>query len=371
MLGAKIFALNGCASFLNHNIAIPDYQVILDAQKCTTSLISDAKRHLFASQVDPECFEIVPNAQLWQATHGDVALEFPEYENDYCMVGGAISVGNAALVLAYVMGYREIHCYGFDSRHKDGEGHAFKQSINNGDPTTIVRFMGKEYISSITMKLQAKYFMERAYALKQEGCKIEVHGDGLLPAMYNCPTLSEQEKYEMMWWYRDYGDVSPGQRNAEFFVKQFKPQGTVIDFGCGSGKGGAKIAELSGCKVIFADFADNSLDKEFAHHKFVHFDMRIGRSDLHGDIGYCCDVMEHIPPESVDSAINNVMRCVPKAYFQISTVEDNWGVLIGQKLHLSVHPASWWEEKIKSLDYTVEWSAVSEMECYFFITLTT
>lgn len=367
--GATIFALNGAAKFLYEHGIKPDYQVLLDAQPQTADLVFwPATKHLFASQVDPECFRRVPDAVLWHATHGEVAPEFPEYEDDYCMVGGAVSVGNAAMVLAYVLGFRELHCFGYDSSHKDGKGHAFLQRMNDGDPCTEVSFNGKTYVSSLTMKLQADYFFERAWALQKEGCRITVHGYGLLPDRWNAPKLDERDKYRRIWEDRSYGDVSPGSRNVGFFLDKFKPTGTVIDFGCGSGKAGALIAKNSACQVILADFAENCLDREISGTlPFYTADLRHEMS-IRGDYGFCCDVLEHIPPEDVDSTICNIMACVAKSFFQISTVDDKWGITIGHPLHLSVHPASWWKERFQSLGFAIDWMDESEMEAYFFIT---
>lgn len=356
--GHDIFALNGAAKYLQLQGVLPDYQVILDAQPKTAELIGPARNHLFASQVDPECFNRAPNAKLWHATHGEIAPEFPEYEDDYCFIGGSISVGNAAMVLAYVMGYRTMHLYGYDSSHRDNHGHAFRQAMNDGDPCTIVRFMGKEYTCSLTMRLQAEHFTGKAVELKRQGCQIEVHGSGLIPDMYNARTLSEQEKYRMIWNYRDYGDISPGSDLAELAVKQLglKEGISVLDLGCGSGKGGARLRMLSGCDVVQVDIADNCRDQN-VYFPFHIRDLRepIG---LSAEIGYCCDVMEHIPPEDVERTIRNLMVAAPRVFFGICLIDDNWGELIGHLLHLSVHPQLWWKSTFERLGYRVTWSSV-------------
>lgn len=342
-----IFALNGAAKFLHEHGIMPDYQVLLDAQPKTADLIGPAKQYLFASQVDPECFKRKPEAILWHSTHGKIVPDFPEYDDDYCLIGGAVTVGNAALALVFAMGYREIHCFGYDSSHRDGKGHAFHQAMNEGDPTTIVEYEGKEYIASLTMRLQTHYFLDRAALLEHEGVKLEVHGTGLLPAMFK--KRSEQEKYRLMWSLPEYRECSPGERVAEAFVKLagIKPADTVIDFGCGTGRGGKRIAELTGAEVILLDFVENSRDEDVRLPFFV--------ADLtkpipfKSDFGFCTDVMEHIPTEDVPVVLDNIAASTKRVFFQVSLIFDNFGGMIGHALHLTVKPFEWWVEQMSRI----------------------
>lgn len=351
--GGDIFALNGAAAFLDRNGIIPDYQVILDAKPETVRLIGPAKQHLFASQVDPECFSRVPTAKLWHATHGTLVPDFPEYQDDYCLIGGAVSVGNAALVLAYAMGYRTIHCHGFDSSHRGDRGHAFAQPMNDGDPTTVVSFGGQEYVASLTMSLQARYFLQRAAQLKASGCEIHVHGSGLLPAMFNAP-WSEEDKYAELWRHPEYRDVAPGELCAETFLELVKPDSLVIDFGCGTGRGALKIRE-AGLEVLCLDLTDNCRDVEALSLPFRQHDLTEPIDFIEARYGYCTDVMEHLPTEDVDTVLSNIMRAAETVFFQISTVPDNFGGVIGKELHLTVKPAAWWRERFRMLGYSVRW----------------
>lgn len=182
--GACLFALNGAARFLAEHGLLPDYQVLLDARPDTAELVGPARAHLFASQVDPACFAKMPTAQVWhlQITELDDCL--PDYPEPFVEIGGAASVGNTALCLAYALGFRHLECYGYDSSHRNGQSHAFRQPLNDGDPCAWVRFGGTDYLVSLTMKLQAEKFPVTARELERLGVTIQVHGDGLLPAIW-------------------------------------------------------------------------------------------------------------------------------------------------------------------------------------------
>jgi hypothetical protein len=90
-----------------------------------------------------------------------------------------------------------------------------------------------------------------------------------------------------------------------------------------------------------------------------------------GDVGFCTDVMEHIEPAHVDAVIRNIMACVPKAFFQISLIDDVMGKLIGKPLHLSIHPMSWWRETFVRLGYRIEYEQDRGIAAVFVVTLTT
>ena len=343
-----IFAMNGTSKFLNDNGIMPYYQVIVDARPQTATLVdTKAWKHLFASQVDPKCFEMVPDAIVWHQEIGDITNQLPEYHKDYALIGGGTSVGISAMCIAYTMGFRKIKCFGYDSSHKNNESHAFRQTMNDTEPLTTIRSNGKTYLCSFTMKQQAHKFQETAKALIDAGCTVDVIGDGLLPSIWNGPKMSEQEKYQQMWQIDGYRDVSPGELVAKAFIEVVKPESgaRIGDFGCGTGRGGLAISKLIDCDITMVDFTDNSRDPEAQGFRFV-------KADLTNPIpvmvthGYCCDVMEHIAPQDVDVVINNVLSACKDCFFQISTIPDSMGAEIGQQLHLTVEPHAWWKEKL-------------------------
>ena len=65
------------------------------------------------------------------------------------------------------------------------------------------------------------------------------------------------------------------------------------------------------------------------------------------DYGFCCDVMEHIPTEYTMLVIDRIMSSCRTAWFQIALVPDQFGVTIGQTLHLSVQPFTWWLDHLR------------------------
>jgi hypothetical protein len=187
----------------------------------------------------------------------------------------------------------------------------------------------------------------------------------------------EQAKYEQMWNHAAYRGVAPGEGAAPLFLSQAQPKAgsSIIDFGTGTGRGALMLALFGGLRVEMLDFAENCLDPEVreALQTQAHA-LRFTSHDLNkpcpytASYGYCTDVMEHLPPAEVDVVLKNILLASQHVFFQISCQEDSLGVLIGQPLHLSVHPYSWWLKKLQDLDCVVHWSRDEGTHCLFYVT---
>ena len=203
-----------------------------------------------------------------------------------------------------------------------------------------------------------------------------VGATGFAPSVQIKPYNPEQAKYQKLWDRPEYRHTSPGESWAMSFLAQAKPKrdAEVIDFGCGTGRGGLMLAILGGMKVTFTDFAENCLDEEVAGALKTQKRLRFVQGDLtdpcpvNAQYGYCCDVLEHIPTEDVPTVLRNILGSAKHCFFAISTVPDVMGGLIGEQLHLTVKPASWWAEQLTSLGAVIHWKEEREGCCAFYCT---
>lgn len=169
----------------------------------------------------------------------------------------------------------------------------------------------------------------------------------------------EQNKYHRMWTeVPSYRSNSPGEKLVEkfFSIADWKPGDTLIDLGCGPGRASIALADR-GFKVTMLDITDDCLDKSVrvtagsVGIPFIEQNLWDVYLSVHGrfDWLYCCDVLEHIPPEHVDATLNNLQAMTGKGGFlQIALWDDSYGNKIGETLHLTVKPVEWWREKIES-----------------------
>jgi SAM-dependent methyltransferase len=323
------------------------------------------------AQVHPDTLAAARGPELFHLNFPDIETLLPPEKVEaggYTLLGGGVSVGITALVLAYAMGFRKLHLFGYDSCNRDGKTHAYAQPQNAFMPNIDVIWAGKTYNASMAMKLQAEAFLKFAEQLKEEGCEITVYGDGLLQAMYLREPMTEREKYQKLWADPRYRALSPGERIAPTFVDVAKPgeDDVIIDFGCGTGRGGLAVRSLTGCRVIGVDFTDNCRDLEASTLPFLQHDLTKPLT-IQADLGFCADVMEHIPPVDVMRVILNIMGSVPRCFFQIATTPDQFGATIGQPLHLTVKSGEWWLALFEALDFAVEWSESTTIHASFLV----
>jgi SAM-dependent methyltransferase len=163
----------------------------------------------------------------------------------------------------------------------------------------------------------------------------------------------EQAKYEKLWReHPAYRVVAPGEGFVSMFLRnaEVKSHHTVVDFGCGTGRGARKIRQRTGARVIACDFVDQCMDSDVDGVEFHQHDLTKPLTWLENrpvDYGYCTDVMEHIPTEDVPQVLANIVSAARRVFFAISTVDDAMGALIGEPLHLTVKPADWWRELLE------------------------
>lgn len=155
---------------------------------------------------------------------------------------------------------------------------------------------------------------------------------------------TERAKYERIWRKDSYRAYSPGEQAIPIFAQLVRKRGSLLDIGCGTGRAGAALRDR-GYDVTLMDFAANAPEPDLP---FIN--QNLWTAWPHGrrwDYGYCCDVMEHIPPKKVDAVLRNIFEHCGRVFFSIHFGEDNLGKLIGHPLHLTVQPFTWWRDKLR------------------------
>ena len=202
---------------------------------------------------------------------------------------------------------------------------------------------------------------------------------GLPPTVIIKPTNPEREKYKRMWEQPDYRRVAPGEFAATAFLAQARlhNDAEVLDFGCGTGRG-ALIMDVNsgvyGHKVTMLDFAGNCLDPEVRQAlgtqngrlKFFECDLTKPITQR-AAYGFCTDVMEHIPTHDVPMVLNNILASAQTVFFQINTVTDNMGVLIGRPLHLTVRAHGWWRNWLEEVGAEIIWERKDDNSSLFLV----
>jgi len=171
--------------------------------------------------------------------------------------------------------------------------------------------------------------------------------------------LGQDEKacYDEMWQVQSYHDFSPGKEFLPVFLDHATPGQTVLDAGCGAGAGSLAL-QAAGFKVTGFDISSAGLTEEF-HSSGIPFK----QGSLWGSIpfgakmfdwAYCCDVMEHIPPQFTMLVASNLLTVAHRVFFSISLQPDQFGVWVGRSLHLSVYSFKEWRDMLAEIGDVVE-----------------
>lgn len=197
--GAAVWALNGAAKLLLDAGVKVDAQVILDARPKNAAFM-DARASL--RLVASVCAETVIDAAV-QA--GPTMVFHPLIEGidrhipgNAHLIGGGVTVGMTAMMLAHVRGYRFVALYGYDSSYEGDRHHAYEQHLTKEEAQSFpVTVDGAPFVTNAVMYAQAKAFPDVARALSDAGMTITVHGAGLLPAVaaaYQAQIAALEEK---------------------------------------------------------------------------------------------------------------------------------------------------------------------------------
>lgn len=186
--GAFVMALNGAARCLSEAGIKPDAMVMVDPRPENIGFVGSpyATEAWMASQVHPSVIECAEasgmTVRLWNPGIPHMQNHIPA--KDSLRIGGGITVGLSSLSLAYAVGFREMHLFGYDSSHREGRGHAFQQDMNNDDELVNCTVESRQFVCSVAMAAQVAQWNELHKWLLNEGCEIHVHGEGLLPTLW-------------------------------------------------------------------------------------------------------------------------------------------------------------------------------------------
>lgn len=184
--GHFIISTNGTHDYLIENGIIPDAHIIIDARPENVKFLSKPDKsvaYYLAAQCDESLYNALNgyNLTLLHLNRMECIDIIPPTDKEINLLSGGSTVGLMGLSLAHVLGYRRFHIYGMDSSYTEGENHAYKQEINNGEKVIDVEVGGRKFQSAPWMIQQAEEFQQLASLLANDGCLITVAGEGLIP----------------------------------------------------------------------------------------------------------------------------------------------------------------------------------------------
>lgn len=168
----------------------------------------------------------------------------------------------------------------------------------------------------------------------------------------------ETALYDAVWDLPGYAAHAPGEHYVPILREHCPPPTTVLDAGCGSGKG-ALALEAAGYTVSLCDLTDSGLVDEARHLPFQRACLwKPLRPQLRmGAVGavYCTDVLEHLPEALTLLAVDQMLRLATHGVLiSLSTQPDAFGAWVGRPLHQTVKPFVWWRDLLDEVGTVVD-----------------
>ena len=157
-----------------------------------------------------------------------------------------------------------------------------------------------------------------------------------------------------------YRSTSPGEKLVPTFleVANWRIGDTLVDLGCGPGRAGLELSK-AGFNVTLLDITKHAVDPESRGVLPFIESCLWEPTTLRFDWAYCCDVAEHLPPEWVESSLDNIANIARRgAFLQIALWPETWGNKIGETLHLTIKPGRWWLDEIERR-WPIAWQETS------------
>jgi len=190
--GWELFTVNGAHDWLISHGVFPSSCVVMESHEVVDTFVRNPQHdctYYLASQVNPKLFtRLVKGGYkvvMFHAQLDDEATMLVErLDPDPTIMAGAPTVGLHALGVIYTLGTKKVNVYGLDSSYRGDINHAYDNSQEGKVDTLEFIFKGERFTSTGTWASQADRFARAWPMYFRLGMRIEVFGDGLLPAMY-------------------------------------------------------------------------------------------------------------------------------------------------------------------------------------------
>ncbi|HUY67738.1 MAG TPA: 6-hydroxymethylpterin diphosphokinase MptE-like protein [Alphaproteobacteria bacterium] len=181
--GEEIWALDSTMAWLGEAGVAADAHILQspDAGRAKSVPAATEATLLYASQCHPEVLARAAAASkrvtLWHPMIDGIRAVMGA--KPAAFIGGGTTLGMRAITLAFVLGYRHIHLFGFDSSYRDAA--ATPPGANDNDRPITVEIDGRVFASTPRLAQQVNEFRLLMQRLGPQGIALTMHGDGLLP----------------------------------------------------------------------------------------------------------------------------------------------------------------------------------------------
>jgi len=211
-MGHEIIACNAACQFLLERGVVPQYMFCFDADPLMLEFITPHPdiTYLMGSRCPPKAFDMLQDCKvvIWHAG-GDENIEklLNKHNRMEPMISGGTAAVTRSMLLAQAAGWSEIHLWGCDSSHSEGESHIRKSTTEERGIHVMVN--NKVFVCSPWMCQQAEDFKILARPLRdQYNVDLVVHGDGIIPHLAYSMYFKTDLEWEITRLFRMFIAIS-------------------------------------------------------------------------------------------------------------------------------------------------------------------
>lgn len=357
-----VISCSGAHKFLVERGLIPTWHVEVDPRAHKVDLIGPpqaATEYLIASTCHPKVLDHLQDSRvkLWHVFDNSEDGQRLLPADEWAITGGC-DVGLRALTIAAFLGFRDLHVFGMDqsagtvdrpeaTRHAADHPHT-----GSASKYSTCEFDGVTYYTTVAM-------LEAARNVAHELDQMPVvhatfHGDGLCQHMMRAYVRKPLPEAQQRSFENTIAFSRPATISAEYAVLNAQLHRENLAYGVGGGKHAKVVTDLV-TSLKTTSVLDYGCGKGYLAKALPfpiwEYDPAIpdkSQTPRPADIVVCTDVLEHIEPDRLQFALNDLARCVRKVgYFVIHTGPAAKTLADGRNTHLLQHGEPWWRKKLE------------------------
>ncbi len=134
-----------------------------------------------------------------------------------------------------------------------------------------------------------------------------------------------------------YGGKGSKWADTVAWIAKAVDAGSILDYGCGRGSLGKKLAEQG----LYVREYDPAIDGKNQRPDFA-------------DLVVCTDVLEHVEPKKLEAVMGHLQSLARKAIFLVIALDPaNKTLSDGRNAHLILESRTWWEAQIAAQGWHV------------------
>lgn len=179
--GRPVLAVKGAYDFLRKHDITPDLYCSVEPRYRPIEKPSKRSAYLLASRVNRQLFDDLKgySVYLWHSWSDEDSMGMLKHK--FCIGGGSTS-GLRAINVLYLLGFRKLRLYGFDScLGERGEKRVDQDPLGDEVKRIDVIVGGRRFVCNMAMAAQAQDF-QHIYSVMPD-LSMETIGSGLIPAI--------------------------------------------------------------------------------------------------------------------------------------------------------------------------------------------